>query len=135
MPEDLDEASSTAVAEPPGRPAAPAPRRIPAWAPLIIVIAALAVVAGGVWGIRGLFGNPVQGTDAQGVTTIHGSWEPYMCGTPCIGYIQDGGRSVTVILPAGCPQPDRSAGVTVRGRLDPTQGKATYRATGCTSAG
>ena len=105
------------------------------WARALVALAVVAAIAAAVWGVHGLFGNPVQGTDPQGVTTIHGSWEPFSCGSPCVGYVQDGGRSVTVILPSGCPQPARSATVTVRGRLDAAQGKGTYQATGCTTPG
>ncbi|HET9051727.1 MAG TPA: hypothetical protein VFO60_08485, partial [Candidatus Dormibacteraeota bacterium] len=108
-------------------------RERPWWAMPAVVVAALAVCAGAVWGVRGLFGNPIKGTDAAGVTTIQGSWEPITCGSPCIGNVQDGGRSVTVILADGCPQPAREAGVTVRGRLDTSQGNGTYRALGCAS--
>ena len=127
-------AAEPAAAEQPPAEGAAGALRSP-WVRLLVAVAVVAVLAAAVWGIRGLFGNPVQGTDAQGVTTIHGSWEPYSCGSPCIGYVQDGGRSVTVILPSGCPQPERSSTVTVRGRLDTSQGKATYQAGGCTSAG
>jgi hypothetical protein len=116
---------------------APAPAPAPAtagrpwWALPVVVLGVLAIAAAAVWGIRGLFGNPVKGTDASGVTTIEGSWEPYSCGVPCVGYVQAGGRSVTVILPSGCPQPARDSDVSVRGTLDPSQGKAAYRALAC----
>ena len=106
----------------------------PWWALPVVVAAALVVAAAAVWGVRGLFGNPVKGTDAHGVTTIQGSWEPYSCGSPCIGYVQDGGRSVTVILKDGCAEPARGSGITVQGTLDTTQGSGTYRAVACPSA-
>src|SRR5215472_489560 len=92
----------------------------PWWALPAVVLAVLVVAAAAVWGVRGLFGNPVKGTDADGVTTIEGSWEPYSCGSPCIGYVQDGGRSVTVILPSGCPEPVRDSGISIRGTRDPS---------------
>jgi hypothetical protein len=103
----------------------------PWWGVPAIVVAVLAVAAAGFWGVRGLFGDPVKGTDAQGVTTIQGAWQPYTCGSPCIGYVQAGSRSVTVILPGGCPEPVRDSTVTVRGTLDTSQGKGTYRALAC----
>jgi hypothetical protein len=112
--------------------ATPSSRR-PWWALPVVVAAAVVVVAAAIWGIRGLFGNPVKGTNAQGVTTIQGSWEPYSCGSPCIGYVQDGGRSVTVILGQGCAQPQRGSGITVQGTLDTSQGSGTYRAIACPS--
>ena len=113
--------------------AAATPSRRPWWALPAVVVAVLVIAAAAVWGVRGLFGNPVRGTDAQGVTTIQGSWEPYSCGTPCIGYVQDGGRSVTVILKDGCPEPPRGGSITVLGRLDTSQGNGTYRAVACQS--
>jgi hypothetical protein len=101
------------------------------WALALVVVAVVVVIAAAVWGIRGLFGDPVRGTDAAGITTIEGSFEPYSCGRPCVGYVQAGGRSVGVILPAGCPSPAREEQIRVLGRLDPSQGKATYVATAC----
>ena len=112
-------------------PAATPPR--PWWALPVVVVAVLVIAAATIWGVRGLFGNPVKGTDPQGVTTIQGSWEPLSCGSPCIGYVQDGGRSVTVILKDGCSQPARGSGITVLGRLDTSQGNGTYRAVACQS--
>ena len=105
--------------------------RRPWWAAAIVAIAVVAVAIAAVVGIRGLLADPVKGTDAAGVTTIEGSFEPFDCGSPCVGYVQAGGRSVTVVLPSGCPAPQREQQIQVRGRLDPSQGKATYRAVQC----
>lgn len=103
----------------------------PWWAAAIVAVAVVAVAIAAVIGIRGLLADPVKGTDAAGITTIEGSFEPYDCGTPCVGYVQAGGRSVTVVLPRGCPAPQREQQVQVLGRLDPSQGKATYTAVRC----
>ena len=112
-------------------PAPTSPR--PWWALPVVVLAAVIVAVAAVWGVRGLFGNPVKGTDSSGRTTIQGSWEPYSCGTPCIGHVQDGGRSVTVILRDGCSEPARGSSITVQGTLDASQGSGTYRAVACPS--
>ena len=122
--------SATAGPEKPPE-AAPA-RRPPVWAfAVVAVVAAVVVIVAAVWGVRGLLGNPVKGTDAAGITTIEGSFEPYSCGRPCVGYIQAGERSVTVVLPATCPAPAREEQLRVLGRLDRSQGTATYVATAC----
>ena len=125
--------TSTTVS-PEGAPIAPPKQKRPAWAVALVVVAVAVVIAAAVWGIRGLFGDPVKGTDAAGVTTIEGSFEPFSCGRPCVGYVQAGGRSVGVILPAGCPSPAREQQIRVLGRLDPSQGRATYVATACPTA-
>lgn len=131
----MDEpATATTSSAATGPPAAAAKAGHPWWAAAAIVVAGVAVLAGAIWGVRGLFGNPIRGTDAAGVTTIQGTWEPFTCGSPCIGNIQDGGRSVTVILPSGCAEPARAATVTVHGRLDTSQGNGTYRGTDCPSS-
>jgi hypothetical protein len=143
--DDLDAAGAAATATipadapdspgtPAGQPATDQPTSgRPWWAFPAVIAAVIAVAVAAVWGVRGLFGDPVKGTDAQGITTIQGSWEPYSCGSPCIGYIQAGGRSVTVILREGCQEPGRDSGVVVHGRLDASQGKATYDAIDCPS--
>lgn len=110
---------------------APEVRRRPVWALPAVVIAVLAVAVAAVVGVRGLLADPVKSTDAAGVTTLEGAFEPFECGTPCVGYIQAGSRSVTVVLPQGCAEPGREQQVRVLGRLDRSQGKATYRATAC----
>ena len=108
------------------------PRRRPAWALPVVVVAVLAIAAALVWGVRGLFGNPVVAVAPDGTTTLQGSWEPYQC-CPAQGYVQAGARSVFVILGASCPAPTREAQVTLHGRLDPSQGRQTYRALDCPS--
>ena len=83
-------------------------------------------------GLRGLAQDPVKGTDASGVTILSGTFEPFGCGRGCAeGYIQAGARSVFVIFPRSCADPLSGSSVTVRGRLDRSQGNATYRATSC----
>ncbi len=124
---------TSATVRPPEAPRSATGRR-PVWALPVVALAVVAVTLGAIWGIRGLLADPVKGTDAAGVTTIEGSFEPYDCGTPCIGYVQAGGRSVTVVLPRTCPAPAREEQIRVLGRLDSTQGKATYNATGCPTA-
>jgi hypothetical protein len=99
-----------------------------------VVVAVLAIVGALAVGLRGLGGNPVRGTDAAGVTTISGSWEPYSCdGSACQGYVQDGGRSVFVRFPH-CPSsgyPARNQQLTLRARRDPALGTAAYDALSC----
>ena len=106
------------------------PSRRPAWALPVVVIAVIAVLAALVWGVRGLFGNPVVATAPDGTVTLQGSWAQYQC-CPAEGYVQAGARSVFVILAQGCPQPAREQQVTLHGRLDQSQGKQTYRALDC----
>jgi hypothetical protein len=125
---------TSATVGPEQAPDAPASRRRPVWALAVVVVAVAVVIAAAVWAIRGLFADPVKGTDAAGITTIEGSFEPYSCGRPCVGYVQAGGRSVAVVLPATCQAPAREEQIRVLGRLDTSQGKATYVATACPTA-
>lgn len=118
---------STATAPPPQAP----PSRRPAWGLPVGLLAIVVVAVAAVWGIRGLLADPVKGTDATGITTIEGAFEPFDCGSPCTGYVQAGGRSAFVVLPRTCTAPAREEQVRVLGRLDTRQGKATYVATGC----
>ena len=116
-------------------PATPRRHR-PFWALPAVLLAIVAVAIALVVGISGLTGNPVGATDASGVTTLHGEFEPFDCGAGCVrGYLQAGGRSVFVLFPSGCAAPARAVSVTVSGRLDTNQGKASYQATGCGTAG
>ncbi len=106
--------------------------RRPAWALPVVVIAVLVTAVALVVGIVGLTGNPVKSTDASGVSTIQGTFEPYACSpASCNGYVQAGGRSVFVQFPEGCPEPARASTITVMGRAAPDLGKAAYRTTGC----
>ena len=83
-------------------------------------------------GLIGLGQNPIKQTNASGITTISGTFEPFQCGNGCVeGYVQAGARSAFVIFPVGCAAPSRGAEITVAGRIDKSQGRATYRATGC----
>lgn len=113
-------------------PAPTLPGRRPVWALPVVVLAVVAVLAALVWGVRGLFGNPVVATAPDGTVTLQGSWEQFTC-CPAQGYVQAGARSVFVILDSGCPQPAREQQVTLHGRLDQSQGKQTYRALDCPS--
>ena len=102
------------------------------WGVAVVVVALAVVAVAAYFGIRGLTLNPIVSTDASGVTTISGSFQPYGCGNNCNqGYVQAGARSVFVIFPSSCPQPPRDASVTVRGRLDSSQGSGSYRLIGC----
>lgn len=122
----------TATETPAQRP----PRRISGRGLAVFVVAVIAVVAATVVGVRGLLGSPIESTNRDGTATIHGTWEPYACATgPCEGYVQAGGRSVFVVLPAHCPRPPRAVEVTVTGRLDTSLGSGSYRATGCAATG
>ncbi len=90
-----------------GAETALAPRtRRPAWALGVVVLAVLVVAAALVWGVRGLLGNPVRSTAADGTSVLAGGFEPFACGGcgAVQGYIQDGARSVFVRLPAGCAE-------------------------------
>lgn len=101
---------------------------------VIFIVAALAVIAAAVVGVRGLLASPIESVGAGGITLLHGTWEPYSCGPHlCQGYVTAGARSVFVVLAAGCPEPARAADVTVSGRLDPSLGSGSYRAVGCAS--
>ena len=99
---------------------------------VIFVVAALAVIAAAVVGIRGLLASPVESVGAGGITVLHGTWEPYSCDPHlCQGYVTAGARSVFVVLAAGCREPARDAEVTVSGRPDPALGSGSYRSVGC----
>jgi hypothetical protein len=107
-------------------------RRGPTWALALVVIAAFAVAVAFVFGIMGLTANPVKSTNADGTTTLQGSFEPYQCdATACDGYVQAGARSVFVQFPARCPEPARGSTITVFARPAPDLGKGSYRATTC----
>jgi hypothetical protein len=113
-------------------PPKPSTRAVSRRGLLIFLVAAVAVVVAAVVGIRGLTATPVESVAADGVTTLHGTWEPYSCDVhTCQGYVQAGARSVFIVLPAGCAQPQRAADITVKGRLDASLGSGSYRATGC----
>jgi hypothetical protein len=108
------------------------PRRRPVWALPVVIIAALAVAAALIVGVSGLFANPVQSVNSNGIATLHGTFEPYQCGAEsCDGYIQAGARSVFVQFPAHCAPPARGSTITVTGRPAPDLGNAAYRATSC----
>ena len=110
---------------------APAPRR-PAWALAVVIVALAAVAAAFVVGILGLTADPVKSHNADGTTTLQGSFEPYKCSTSsCNGYVQAGARSVFVQFPSGCPEPARASTITVMARPAPDLGKGSYRATAC----
>jgi hypothetical protein len=97
-----------------------------------VVIAVVAVVVLFVVGFSGLFADPVKGLNADGTTTLSGSFEPYQCTrASCDGYIQAGARSVFVVFPRGCIPPGRGATLTVSGRPAPDLGSGSYRATAC----
>lgn len=107
-------------------------RRISVRGLVIFVIAAAAVIIAAVVGVRGLLASPIESVAAGGVATLHGTWEPYSCDAhECRGYVQAGARSVFVVLPNGCPPPQRAADITVNGRLDASLGTGSYRATAC----
>ena len=99
---------------------------------MIFAVAAVAVIAAVVVGVRGLLASPIVSVTPGGVTLLRGTWEPYSCDTTlCQGYVQAGGQSVFVVLPTGCPEPPRAADISVSGRLDTSLGKGSYRASGC----
>jgi hypothetical protein len=109
-------------------------RRISARGLVIFVVAAVAVIIAAVVGVRGLLASPIESVAADGIATLHGTWEPYSCDAhACQGYVQAGARSVFVVLPTGCPQPHRAAEITVTGRLEASLGSGSYRATACSS--
>ncbi len=109
-------------------------RRISRRGLVIFVVAAVAVIIAAVVGVRGLLASPIESVAADGIATLHGTWEPYSCDThACQGYVQAGARSVFVVLPTGCPQPQRAAEITVTGRLEASLGSGSYRATACSS--
>ena len=106
--------------------------RRPRWALAVVIAAVLLVAALLVVGILGLTADPVKSRNADGTTTLQGSFEPYACSaSSCNGYIQAGARSVFVQFPTGCPQPARGTTITVTGRPAPDLGKAAYRAVSC----
>ena len=127
--------STVDLGQPPAAEMAEAPpvARRPAWALAVVVVAVLVVAAALVVGVRGLLGNPVRSTAADGSSVLAGSFEPVACSdcTSVQGYVQDGGRSVFVRLPAGCGKPAREAHVEVSARPAPDLGKHAYRALGC----
>jgi hypothetical protein len=119
-----------------GQPAAvETPARRPAWALAVVVIAVLVVAAALVVGVRGLLGNPVRSTAADGTAVLAGSFAPVTCSGCVQGYIQDGARSVFVLLPAGCPSPGHDVHVEVSARPAPDLGRHAYRALACTHGG
>lgn len=119
--------ATTPIASPP-RPN----RRLSRRGLIIFVVAAVAVIAAAVVGIAGLTASPIESVATDGTATLHGTWEPYSCDSRlCQGYVQAGARSVFVVLAAGCPEPERAAEVTVRGRLDTSLGPGSYRSVGC----
>jgi hypothetical protein len=126
--------STVDLGQPPAAEMAAAPRaRRPVWALAVVVVAVLVVAAALVVGVRGLLGNPVRSTAGDGTSVLAGSFEPVAC-SDCAsaqGYVQDGGRSVFVRLPAGCSRPAREAHVEVSARPAPDLGKHAYRALGC----
>lgn len=106
--------------------------RRPAWALPAVVIAVVAVAVALVVGVTGLFANPVRSLNADGSTTLSGTFEPYQCSaTSCDGYVQAGARSVFVQFPRSCPPPARGAEISVEARPAPDLGSASYRATRC----
>ena len=97
-----------------------------------MVLAVLVIAAALVVGVRGLMGDPVIRTAADGTATLSGSFQPVDCGAGCVqGYVQAGGRSVFVRLPAGCAAPTPDQHLTVTARPDTSLGKQAYLATGC----
>ena len=122
--------SSLTVETPPARSSG----RRPAWALPVVVLAVLVVAAAAVIGVRGLFGDPVVSTAADGTATISGAWQPVDCDRCVQGYVQAGARSVFVRLPQGCAAPGREAHVVLHGRPDATLGKHAYAATACPGA-
>jgi hypothetical protein len=101
---------------------------------VIFLVAAVAIAAAGVVGIRGLLASPIVSVAADGSTTLRGTWEPYTCDARlCEGYVQAGGSSVFIVLPPGCAHPQRAAQITITGRPDPGLGSGSYKATTCTS--
>jgi hypothetical protein len=115
-------------------PAVEAPRRRPAWALPVVVLAVIAVAIGAVIGIRGLLGDPVRSVAADGTATLSGGYQPVACDSGCHqGYVQSGARSVFVQLPNDCAQPQSGAEITVHARPDASLGKKAYLAVDCPS--
>lgn len=116
--------------------AAPATPGRPWWALPVVIAAVVAVAVAAVIGIRGLLGNPIRATGADGTATIVGTFEPFDCaGCPPQGYVQAGARSVFVVFRTDCPTPQRGTGITVHARQDNSLGKQAYRAVDCPSPG
>ena len=96
--------------------------------PLVIIAVAIAFVVG----FTGLFANPVKSVNADGTTTLQGTFEPYQCNaSSCDGYVQAGARSVFVQFPASCTPPKRGSEITVTARPARDLGNGSYRATRC----
>jgi hypothetical protein len=103
-----------------------------AWTLPLVVLAVIAAVVALVVGIRGLMANPVQSVNADGTSTLTGTFEPYQCSaSACDGYVQAGARSVFVQFPANCPPPARAGEITLRARPAPDLGSGAYRAAAC----
>lgn len=99
---------------------------------VVFLVAAVAIVAAAIVGVRGLLASPIVSVAPDGTATLQGTWEPYSCDAGlCQGYVQAGSRSVFVVLGASCPRPQRAAEITVAGRPDPRLGSGSYRAVGC----
>ncbi|HEX6492805.1 MAG TPA: hypothetical protein VF112_04800 [Candidatus Dormibacteraeota bacterium] len=109
--------------------------RRPAWAFAVVVLAVVGVAAALVVGVRGLLGDPVRSTAADGTAVLAGSFAPVTCAGCVQGYIQDGARSVFVRLPDGCPSPGHDVHVEVSARPAPDLGKHAYRALACAHRG
>ena len=99
----------------------------------LVAAAIVVVIVAFVVGVIGLLANPIRSVNADGTSTLQGTFEPYQCGgvAACTGYIQAGARSVFVQFPSSCPAPARAALITVVARPAPDLGSASYRATGC----
>jgi len=98
----------------------------------VVPLAILAVLVAFVIGVRGLVANPVRGVNADGTTTLQGTFEPYQCSaTACDGYVQAGARSVFVQFPPGCKPPLRGTEITLTARPAPDLGNGSYRAASC----
>lgn len=107
-------------------------RRISRRGLLVFLVAAVAIAVAAVVGVQGLLRSPVASVAGDGTAVLHGTWEPYSCtANACDGYVQEGARSVFVVLQPRCPHPLRASDITVRGRPDRTLGSGSYRATGC----
>jgi hypothetical protein len=126
-----DPTSASSGATPPQQAAAPERPR-PAWALPVVVVAVVAIAVALVVGLRGLGGDPVRSTAADGTATLSGAYQPVSCDSGCVqGYLQAGARSVFVRLPAGCPAPHADQQVTVQARPDTSLGKHAYTALAC----
>ncbi len=112
--------------------AAPVRKQRPAWSIPVLVVSVVAILILFVVGFTGLFANPVKRTNDHGVTTLSGTFEPYICNaTSCDGYISAGARSVFVVFPKNCPPPERGSNITIYGELARDLGSASYRAIAC----